>query len=100
MLRALESLVDVSDFFFLVGEGEGRVRDGGRGGGQFFIENPRRGGGGFSGRGRGQGAERVSVANWGIFGGGGLNIFFGAEMSTKSRFFVIIGFVNFCHRVP
>ena len=49
------------------------------GGSVFFIENPRRGGE----AGRGHEARRVSVVNWGIFGGGGGNFFFGAEMSTK-----------------
>ena len=39
-------------------------------------------GGGLQ-EGRGRGAGRVSAANWGM--GGGLNIFFGAEMSTKIR---------------
>ena len=53
---------------------EGGVRGAGRGGLDFFIENPRRG---FSRRGRGRGAGKVSAANWGIWGGGGgLNIFF------------------------
>ena len=39
-------LVDVSDifYFFVVGEGEGGVRGARRGGGRFYIENPRRGG--------------------------------------------------------
>ena len=40
-----------------------------------FIENPRRGGGGRPEE-RGRGAGRVSAANWGIWGGGGVNIFF------------------------
>ena len=40
------------------------------GGGLIFIEIPRRGGG-FSRRGRGRGAGKVSAANWGIGGGGG-----------------------------
>ena len=44
----------------------------------FLLKIP--GGGGEAGRGRG---ARRSAANWGILGGGGLNIFFGAEMSTK-----------------
>ena len=37
----------------------------------------------------GRGAGRVSAANWGIAGGGGggLNIFFGAEMSIKHHMF-------------
>ena len=42
----------------------------------FLLKIP--GGGGGSG-----GAGRVSAANWGIWGGGGLNFFFGAETSTK-----------------
>ena len=69
-------LVDVSDifYFFLLGEGEGRVRGAGRGGGLIFIENPRRGGGLQEGRGRGAG--RVSAANWGIWRGGAKFFFF------------------------
>ena len=62
-------LVDVSDFFFFSGRGGigGSPRRQGAGG-SVFIENPRRGGGSRSGRGRGAG--RVSAANWGILGGG------------------------------
>ena len=71
-------LVDVSDiFYFSRRGGEGGVRGARRGGGSvffFFIENPRRGG--VFRRGSGQGAVRVSAANWGIFLGGRLNIFF------------------------
>ena len=49
----------------------------GGGGVVFLIENPRRRGG----EGGAEGPEGVSPANWGTFGwgGGGLNIFFGAE---------------------
>ena len=36
--------MDVSDFFFLLGKGEGGVQGARRGGGRFFIENPRMGG--------------------------------------------------------
>ena len=50
--------------FFLLGEGEGRVRAGGF---RFFIENPRNGGGGFQeGGGGAEGREHV----WEIFLGG------------------------------
>ena len=64
-------------FFFCSGEGEGGVRGARRGGGiGFLIANPTRGGGRFPG---GGGAGRVSAANWGIWGGGGLNIFFRAR---------------------
>ena len=75
-------LVGVSDIFnfFLLEEGP-RHREG-RGIG-FFIENRR--GGVLQDR-RGRGAGRESAANWGFFFlGGGLIIFFGAEMSTKVR---------------
>ena len=62
--------------FLLLGEEElgspGRQEVGGS---FFFIENP-------GGVGGGERAGRVSAANWGILGGGGLNIF-GAETSTK-----------------
>ena len=63
------SLVDVSVIFYFFLLGEGGVRSAGRGGRGLCIEDPRRGGGGFQERGRGAG--RVSVANWGIWGGGG-----------------------------
>ena len=74
-------LMDASDifcFFLLGGGGRGSPRRRERGGDRFFVGNPR--GGGVS---RGRGAGRVSTAKWRILGGGGLNIFFGAEMSTK-----------------
>ena len=67
--------------FFLLGEGEGGVRGAGREGGSVFIENPGGGGWGFQ-DGRGRGAGRC-LWRVGEFGGGGLNIFSGAEMSTK-----------------
>ena len=44
-----------------------------------FVENARRGGGFSQERGGGRGAWRVFVGNW----GGGLDIFFGAEVPTK-----------------
>ena len=77
--------MDVSDifYFFLLGEGEwgsSRRQDGGD---PFFIENPRRGGGGFR---RDRGAGRVSAANWGIGGGGGLNIFFRGKVMRQQLF--------------
>ena len=73
-------LVDVSDFFFSAWEGEGGVRGAGRrggGGGIGFSLKIPRGGGGALQDGRGQGAGRVSAANWVFWGGGGgTNIFF------------------------
>ena len=67
--------MDVSDifyFFFLLGEGNGRVRGARRGGGSFLLKMPRRGGGG-----RDRGAGTVFAANWGIWeGGGGAKYFF------------------------
>ena len=78
--------VDVSEiFYFFVGSGKGKEESeapGGGGGGFGFIENPRRGGG-FPGEGP-RGREGVCSELGNFFGGGGaLNIFFGAEMSTK-----------------
>ena len=55
----------------LLGGGEGGVRATGRGGGRFFTENPRRGGGFPRTGGWGKGGGRVSAEN---FLGGGLNI--------------------------
>ena len=61
--------------FFLLGEGEGGVRGAGGGGGRFFIENPR-----VLEEGEGpRGWEGVCSE----LGGGGLNIFWVAEMSIK-----------------
>ena len=51
---------------------EGGVRGDREGGGRFFIENPRRGGGPATGGGRGPGGCLQGIAG----GGGGLNIFF------------------------
>ena len=67
--------MDVSIFsiFFCSRRGKGES-EAPRGGGSIFVEIPMRGG--FS-----RGAGKVSAANWEM--GGGLNIFFGAEMSTK-----------------
>ena len=66
-------------FFFLLGEGEGGVRGARKGvGDRFFIENPRRGGG------VPRGAGRVSAANQGIWGGGGVNISFGEPKRPPS----------------
>ena len=76
-------LADVSDifYFFLLGEGEGRVRGRREGGGcRFFIENPRGGGGSR----RGRGAGRVSAANWGSWGGGGTKYFFSGPKCPPS----------------
>ena len=61
---------------FFCSEGGVRGAGTGGGGGRIFIESPRRGGG-CPGRVR---AGRVSVGN---LGGGGLNIFFGAELPIK-----------------
>ena len=52
----------------------GEFEEPGGGGGPVLIENPRRGWGLQDGR--GCGAWRASAVNWGIWGGGGLNIFF------------------------
>ena len=75
------NLVDVSDIFYFFCSGKGNAESevpwGGRGD-RFFIENPRRGGG-VSSTG---GAEGPGGCLWQIWGGG-LNIFFGAEMSAK-----------------
>ena len=56
-------------FFSARGGGRGSPRHQEGGGDPFFIENPKRGGGGVFRRGRGAG--RVSAVNWGIWGGGG-----------------------------
>ena len=56
-------------YFFLLGEGEGGVRGARRGGGSVLLKTPRREGG-FQ-EGEGPRAGTVSVANWGILGGGG-----------------------------
>ena len=66
-------LVDVSDifYFFLLGGGEGEFGATWRGGGRFFIENPKGGGTGLSGGGgRGPGG-----CVQGIWGGGGAKYF-------------------------
>ena len=73
---------------FLLGEGEGRVR-GARSGGHwagidFLMRNPKKGG--VSRRGAGP-RRREDV--WGGLGGGGGNLFFGAETSTKEKVFRI-----------
>ena len=64
--------MDVSNIFifFCSGEGKGESEAPGRGGGRFFIENPRRGGGSPTrGGGGGGGAGRLSAGNF--RGGGG-----------------------------
>ena len=62
--ETLQTLVDVSDFFFfLLGKGEGGVRGAGTGGWSVFIENPRRG---VLQEGEGLRGRRVSAANWGM----------------------------------
>ena len=73
--------MDVSDIFYSFCSGEGKGKSGGKEGGRarFFIENLTRGGGGSPKKGGGaRGREGVC----GEFGGG-VNNFFGAEMSTK-----------------
>ena len=55
-----------------------------RGGIGFLIENPRRGGGGSRrGMGRGPGGCLRRIGEFFLGGGGGFNIFFRAETSTK-----------------
>ena len=68
--------MDVSGIFifFCSGGGSSRRQEGG--GVRFLIENPRRG---VSRRERVRGARRVSAANLGFWGGGGLNIFLGGR---------------------
>ena len=78
--------------FFRSGRGEGGVRGAGEGGGVgvFFLKEPRRWG---LQKGRGGRPGRVSAANWGIGGGGGLNIFFSwpkCPPSTVALFFVLV----------
>ena len=70
--------------FFRSGRGKGESEAPGGGGIDFLLKIPGGGGGGLQDR-RGRGAGRVSAVTWGILrgGGGGQNIFFGAEMSTK-----------------
>ena len=83
MCREMHVLVAVSDIFvfFCSGSGKGESEAPGRGGGRFFfffIENPRRT---VGAEGPGGCLRRI-----GEFGGGGakyLNIFLGAETSTK-----------------
>ena len=67
--------MDVSDifYFFCSGRRKGEFEAPG-GGGQFFIENPRRGG--VFRRGGGEGPGGCLQRIWELGGGGGLNIFF------------------------
>ena len=68
----MKVLVGVSDISFsCLGEG--------RGGPVLYRKSQK--GGGLPGEGRGRGAWKVSAGNLG--GGGGLNVFFGAEIPTK-----------------
>ena len=76
-------LVDVSDFFFFCsGRGKGAVRGAGRG--DRFLLNSQYGGGVLQ-EGEGpRGREGRCLWRIGEFGRGGwLNIFLGAELSTK-----------------
>ena len=84
MSKNVKNLVDVSDifYFFLLGEGEGRVRGAGRGGRLIFIENPRRG---VLQRG-GAEAPGGCLRRIGEFGGGGLNIFFRGRNVHQEKF--------------
>ena len=64
---------DIS-YFYLLGGAEGESKPPGGGEGDFFLENPRKGGGvSWVGGAGGGGAGRVFAGN---LGGGGLNIFF------------------------
>ena len=82
--------MDVSDifYFFLLGGGEGGVRGAGRGRGgtkSFYGKSQEGGGGGVSRVGGGREGEgaRGREGICGDLGGGGLNILFRAETSTK-----------------
>ena len=69
-------------FIFFAREGEGESEALGGGGISFLLKVP--GGGGVLQDGRGGGTGRVSAAKLFFFWeGGGLNIFFGSEMSTR-----------------
>ena len=61
----MKNSVDVSDifYFFCSGEGKGEPPRRREGGGRFFIENPRRGGGLPGGWVGGRGAGRVFAGN-------------------------------------
>ena len=69
-------------FFFRSGREKGESEAPGGGGGSGFIENYRRGGG-FPGGVRGREGVCGELRNLRRGGGGGLNIFFGTETSTK-----------------
>ena len=76
--------MDVLDIscFFLLGGGKGGVRGAGRGvWGRFSMEKSQAGGVSWVGGGGGGERGRVFAGNFG--GGGGLSIFFGAEIPTK-----------------
>ena len=80
------SLVDVSIFFFFCsgrGKGESEAPGGEGGGGRFFIENTRRGGGGFLQEGEGPRGREGVCSEVGILGGGAKYFIFWAEMSAK-----------------
>ena len=79
-------LVDVSDIFFFVfcsGRGKGESEAPGEGRESIFIEIPMRGGGGLLQEGEGPRGREGVYGKLGNLGCRGLNIVFGAEMSTK-----------------
>ena len=74
----MRDLADVSDIFYFCcsGRGKGIPRPPGRGGIRFFIENPRRAGGGLQ-EGEGPRGPGVCLRRMGILGaGGGAKYFF------------------------
>ena len=82
--------------FFPLGGGAGEVRGARKGRGRFFIENPRGGGGSPTREGaEGRGAGRVSAGIL-LGGGGGVNIFFGAEIPTKTPTLLHWDSTQFC----
>ena len=78
-------LVDISDIFFLLGEGKGESEASGGGGGSIFIENPKERGGGLLQEGeRLRGREGVCGQLGNFFGGGGATYFFGGSTCPPS----------------
>ena len=81
-------------FFFFSSRGRGRGslrRREGEGGSGFFIESPK--GGNLQGRGA-EGREGLCGKLEHLGGGGGQNIFFGAEMSTKTTLWTLCRLPN------